>query len=96
MARDSIKQLITSGVKRRLCHVLAEGDALPALRDRWEIMNNGSIVGHASSCAWSPKYNANLLFAMLSIDVSEPGTELTLMVDGKSVNAQVRNDSWQL
>ena len=96
MARDSIRQLNKQGVQRRLCHLLSEGDALPALRDRWEILNNGSMVGHASSCAWSPKYNANLLFAMLSIDVSAPGTELTVMANGKAVNAQVRNDRWQL
>jgi len=56
---------------------------------------NDTPAGKASSCAWSPKYNANLLFAMLSVEVSEPGTQLTVMVDGAPVNAVVRTDRWK-
>jgi len=100
MARDSITRLNAQGVKRRLCHLVVEGNPLPALRERWSIfkdgsVNDGSIVGHASSCAFSPKYNANLLFAMLSIDVSEPGTALSLQVNGADMAAEVRNERWQ-
>ena len=79
--------------------MLVEGNPLPALRERWPIfkdgsVNDGSIVGHASSCAFSPKYNANLLFAMLSIGVSEPGTTLSLQINGADMAAEVRNDRW--
>ena len=94
MARESITALQQQGVSRRLCNLMAEGDPLPALRERWEIVNSGVVVGHASSAAWSPKYKANLLFGMLSIDVSEPGTELSVMVNGHAVAATVRDDRW--
>jgi len=95
MARESIVQMQNDGIKRRLCHLMAEGDPLPGLRERWEVQRNKSPVGQASSCAWSPKYNANLLFAMLAIEVSEPGTELTMMVDSAPVSAVVKTDRWK-
>jgi len=95
MAREAIAQMQKDGIKRRLCHLMAEGDPLPGLRERWEVRQNKVLVGQASSCAWSPKYKANLLFAMLSIDMSEPGTELTLMVDGVPVDAVVKTDRWK-
>ncbi len=95
MARESIVQMQKNGIKRRLCHLMAAGDPLPGLRERWRVKHNDATVGQASSCAWSPKYNANLLFAMLSTEVSEPGTELTLMVDGAPVDAIVRTDRWK-
>lgn len=96
MARESVTRLQKEGgARRRLCHLMAKGQALPALRDRWDVVNNGNLVGQASSCAWSPKYKANLLFAMLSTEVSQPGTSLTLMVGGKPVNALVCDERWQ-
>jgi len=95
MARESIVQMQNDGIKRRLCHLMAEGDPLPGLRERWEVQRNESPVGQASSCAWSPKYNANLLFAMLAIEVSEPGTELTMIVDSAPVSAVVKTDRWK-
>jgi len=96
MARESITLMQKAGVRRRLCHLMAEADApLPGLRERWEVSSSGNLVGQASSCAWSPKYNANLMFAMLDIEVSEPGTRLTVNVAGTSVDAVVRNDRWK-
>ncbi len=95
MSRDSIAQMQKSGVKRRLCHLMAAGDPLPGLREYWPVRRGEAFVGSASSCAWSPRYNANLLFAMLSIEVSEPGTELKVMVDGAPVDATVRTDRWK-
>lgn len=95
MARESIARVQKEGIKRRLCHLMVEGDVLPGLRERWDVLRGTEKVGQASSCAWSPKYNANLLFAMLSVDVSASGTELTLVANGQSVAAVVRDDKWQ-
>jgi len=94
MARESVEQLRSSGVRRRLCHVMAAGDPLPGLRERWQIEAGGKMVGLASSCAWSPKYGANLMFAMLAIEVSKPGTPVTVMVNGAEVDAIVCDDRW--
>lgn len=94
MARESIAQVQKAGVKRRLCHVMAKGDPLPGLRERWQIEVGGKTVGQASSCAWSPRYDANLMFAMLSVEVSEPGCDVTVMVNGARVDAVVCDDRW--
>ncbi len=95
MARDSIEQLQKSGVKRRLCHVMAKGDPLPGLRERWQIHSGGKLAGQASSCAWSPKYTANLMFAMLDINVSQPGSNVTVSVNGAEIEAVVCDDRWK-
>lgn len=94
MSRDSIARVQKEGVKRRLCHLIAAGDPLPGLREYWQVIQGDQVVGRASSCAWSPKYKANLLFAMLSIDVSAPGAEVTLLVGGAGVDAVVCDEQW--
>lgn len=95
MARDSILRLQKVGVKRRLCHVMVKGDPLPGLRERWPVLANDKPVGTASSCAWSPKFQANLLFAMLSTEVSAPGSDVVLHVNGASVDGVVHDDRWK-
>jgi glycine cleavage system aminomethyltransferase T len=95
MAREAVKALQAQGVKRRLCHLLVPGNPLPGLRERWPVLHNGSTVGHASSCAFSPKHDANLLFAMLSVDVAAPGTVLELVVAGNHCQAIVKDDRWK-
>jgi glycine cleavage system aminomethyltransferase T len=95
MAREAIERELAAGVKRRLCHVMVSDGPLPPLRGLWEIARGDQVVGHASSSAWSPKFEANLLFAMLSQEVSTPGTELTLQIDGNEYPALVKDDRWK-
>lgn len=95
MSRESIERLQKSGIKRRLCHVMAKADPLPGLRERWQVNAHGKMVGQASSCAWSPKFEANLMFAMLSTEVSEPGSVVTVMVNGAEVDGIVCDDRWK-
>ncbi len=95
MAREALQQISRDGVRRKLCHVEVQGAALPALRERWALQSDGRKVGDASSCAYSPKHQANLLFAMLSSEVSTPGTELSLVVDGSAHQAIVRDERWK-
>ncbi len=95
MSRESIERLQKSGIKRRLCHVMAKADPLPGLRERWQVNAGGKMVGQASSCAWSPKFEANLMFAMLSTEVSEPGSVVTVMVNGAEVDGIVCDDRWK-
>ncbi len=96
MARESIEQMQQSGIKRRLCHVMAKGDPLPALRERWQVSAGATAIGLASSCAWSPKYAANLMFAMLDIQSSQPGQSVSVLVDGAEVDAVVCDNRWNV
>ncbi len=95
MARESVQALQQQGVKKRLCHLMVPGNPLPGLRERWPVLENGSVVGFASSCAYSPKHEANLLFAMLSVNVAKPGTSLELEVSGNRCDAIVKDDRWK-
>ncbi|MEM7257939.1 MAG: dimethylsulfoniopropionate demethylase [Pseudomonadota bacterium] len=96
MAQEAIEKQLAQGVPRRLCNVMVESGPLPGLRGQWELVNEQQqVVGLASSCAYSPKYQASLLFAMLSQEVSTPSTQLTLMVDGVAYPAVVKDDRWK-
>lgn len=95
MCRDTLNNMQKSGVKRRLSNLMVPGDPLPGLRVPWAVMQGDYLVGHASSCAFSPKYNANLLFAMLSTEVTTSGTPLHLVAEGVRHEAIVRDDRWK-
>ncbi len=100
MARDALAAIGNAGPLRRLCHLQVAGEPLTPLRQRWDVVrrdDNGEYgkAGQASSCAFSPRYNANLLFAMLDIEVSAPGTELSLLIDGQHHKAIVRDERWK-
>ncbi len=95
MAKDAIEKQLEQGVKRRLSNVMIESSPLPPLRGLWDVCCDGQLVGQVSSCAYSPKYEANLAFAMLSQEVSNAGSQLTLMVDGQEYPATVKDDRWK-
>lgn len=96
MAREAIKKQQAQGVPRRLGNLMVQGSPLPALRGTWDVVNAANeVVGQASSSAYSPRYDANLLFAMLSQEVATAGNELTLMVDETAYPAVVKDDRWK-
>ena len=95
MARKAIEKQQAEGVKRRLSNVMIASSPLPPLRGQWDVVKHGQLVGQVSSCAYSPKYEANLAFAMLSLDVAVAGTELTLVAEGHEYAATVKDDRWK-
>lgn len=95
MCRDAVSALQQNGVKRRLSNLMVAGNPLPGLRVPWAVMQGDTIVGQASSCAFSLKYKANLLFAMLSAEVAISGTPLHLVVEGVRLEAVVKDDRWK-
>jgi len=100
MARESIHQFQGSGVRRQLVNLMVANHRLPPLRTRWPLYLSGMQVGSASSCAYSPKYNASLLFAMVNCEAVEPDTRLELTVnehnaDSEIYVATIKDDRWQ-
>lgn len=95
MARGSIGQFEKHGIKRRLVNLMVDKQRLPPLRERWSVQSSGKTVGSARSCAYSPRYEASLLFAMVDSEVAVPGTQLDLAVDGASCVAVVKDDRWR-
>ncbi|OED37143.1 hypothetical protein AB833_24640 [Chromatiales bacterium (ex Bugula neritina AB1)] len=95
MARGALEKIRRDGVQRKLCNVMVEGKPLPPLRLCWDLRHADTKVGRASSCAFSPKYGANLMFAMVAVDVATPGTELTVMVGGEPYRGIVKDECWK-
>lgn len=95
MAKEALQNQLAEGVGRRLCHLMVAGGPLPVLRDVCDVTHGDQRVGYASSSAWSPKYEANLLFAMLSQPVSAPGTQLSVVMNGRAYAAIVKDERWK-
>lgn len=95
MARESMQRFASQPRKRQLVNLMVSEPALPPLRNNWAVQTGGEAVGAATSCAYSPKYQANLLFAMVDSGSSAPGTALDVVVDGKVHTGVVKDDRWQ-
>lgn len=95
MARDSMADYQQKGVARRLSNVMVPGEPLPGLRVRWDMMQDEKVIGYATSSAYSPKFGANLLFAMLPTRMTESGTPVQVVVDGVRHDAIVKDDRWK-
>ena len=97
MARESMQRFAgdSGAVRRQLVNLMVEKERLPPLRNRWSIQSAGNTVGSASSCAYSPRYDASLLFAMVDSTVATPGTRVDVVVDRQVHNAVVRDERWR-
>ena len=84
IGKTSLKQIAAEGVRRRLVGLKLSGSPIisPNIR-RWPIIRDGETVGDVTSAIYSPRMEANLALAILSVDAAELGQELMVeTVDG--------------
>jgi aminomethyltransferase len=55
----------------------------------WEITKNKKIIGKITSAVYSPRLKKNIALAMVSIELSELGTELEIKMPFKAVKGTV-------
>jgi len=53
------------------------------------LLNDGREIGHVTSAAWSPLFNAPLALGYVRREVNQPGTELILRTAGVEVPVRV-------
>ena len=67
-----------SGVPRRVCGLMIDGDAVPALRVPWTTALGSRPVGFVNSVAWSPRLHTNVALAMIDSPHHTTGTTLVV------------------
>lgn len=81
---DALRRQRDEGVTRRLCGFVIDGDRVPLPRDVWPVAVDGEPVGRVTSAVWSPRLGTNVALGMMPVDLTEPGTGITLLApDGE-------------
>ena len=80
---------------RQIRPVEISGEAVPALRAPWPVMDgNGQPAGFVSSAAWSPDFNTNVAIAMLDRAHMSAGSELDVQTPAGTQGLRVRDTFW--
>jgi len=87
IGKEPLVRQQAEGIKRRLCgiEILSRGIA----RDGAEVYHNHKPVGHVTSGTMSPTLGKALAMAIVELPYNEPGTQLSVEVRGKMLDARV-------
>ena len=83
VGKEALKRIKAEGVRRKLVGVEIGGDSVGsyndgAMIDVFPVSTNGERVGQVTSACYSPRLEKNIGFAMLPIELTEFGTEVTV------------------
>ena len=95
MCREALARIAKTGPKKRLVNLFIDGEKLADLRSDWNVLSgDGDQIGLVTSQAYSPRYEANLAFAI--VDTAHAGVGSTLKIDAEGVvrNATVCDARW--
>lgn len=97
MCSDALRAITAAGPAKRLVNLLIDGARSNPPRNTWNVLDHaGNAVGIVTSQAYSPRFNANLAFAIVDSGVSSVGTKLVVNIDGDTRSATIHNEKWKL
>jgi glycine cleavage system aminomethyltransferase T len=96
MSRAALDKIAAQGVSKKLVCLSIEGEPMTPIRDKCAVFDKANKkVGVMTSCAYSPRLQFNIAFAMLDIAHCEVGTQLNVSDDqGDMRNARVCTKDW--
>lgn len=96
MSREALARVAKSGPAKRLVNLAIDGAQLDALRSVWRVLDNDdNEIGIVTSRAWSPRFNANITFAIIAAGHAEVGSQLRVDADGDIRKATVHDARWR-
>jgi glycine cleavage system aminomethyltransferase T len=79
IGREALVRIRAEGVRRKLVGVRIEGEPLPVeLAEPWPVLQAGNVVGRVTDAIWSPRLEANIGFAWVPIQLSEPRSRIEI------------------
>jgi len=78
VGQEALRRISAEGTKRLLVGVEIDGAAIPWNDALWDLMLDGSKVGHVSRCAYSPRLEKNIGWANVPRELAAHGTRLEL------------------
>ena len=96
MSRNALARIAATGPENRLVNLVIEGGPLEAMRSDWGVLDaDANQVGIVTSKIYSPKFEANIAFAIVKSAHVEVGSTLSVDADGDVRNATVHDARWQ-
>ncbi len=82
VGKAALPEIMMRGVDRKLVGVEISGEPLDLNMTAWEVTYDGDYAGEITSAVYSPRLEKNIGYAMLSLELTQEGTTVT--VDGPS------------
>lgn len=82
IGKEALSRVASDGVKRKLVGVEIDGEPLDFNMTRWKVSRGDIVIGHVTSAIYSPRLEKNIAYAMVPIEHTMLGTELTVTVPG--------------
>ena len=96
MCREALAKISKTGPEKRLVNLVIEGGQLEAMRADWQLSDSdGQNIGVVTSKIYSPKFQANIAFAIVNSGHAAVGNTLSVNADGDVRTATIRNTHWQ-
>ena len=90
IGKEALQKINKNGIKRKQVGVVLDCEPLTGPNTSfWEIFKNNKIVGKITSAVYSPRLKKNIALAMISIEHSEIGTELDVILSSKVIKANI-------
>jgi glycine cleavage system aminomethyltransferase T len=84
VGKDALKKIFNDGIKRKQVGVIIDSEPLECPNTTfWPIVKNNTIIGKITSAVYSPRLKKNIALAMVSMDNSELGTVLEVVMPFK-------------
>ncbi len=90
IGKEALKRIAEQGVARKVVGVEIDGDPLVGyIEDYLQVIEDGEQIGQISSAFYSPRLQKNIGFALVPIEYTELGTEITVRKASGDVPARV-------
>lgn len=94
IGRDALRKIDAEGVKRLLVGVEIDGEAIDGNDAFWAVQHQGAKVGYVSRCCFSPRLKKNIGWANLPVELTDIGTQLTLVTPTGERDLKVCEAPW--
>jgi glycine cleavage system aminomethyltransferase T len=79
IGREALARIKNEGVKRKLVGVMIAGEGMTVeLAEPWPVLDRGQVVGRVTDAIFSPRLDANIGYAWVPIELSQPGTRIEI------------------
>ena len=78
IGKASLARIEDEGPKQKLVGIEVAGKPIEFNMTKWTVNSRGAPIGHVTSAIYSPRLKANIGYAMLPIEDSELGTQLSV------------------
>jgi dimethylsulfoniopropionate demethylase len=75
---DALRRQRSEGVRKQICGLMIDGEQLAGPRVPWDASSGSQHAGIVTSSAWSTRLMSNVGLAMLNVEHTTVGTQLTV------------------